>query len=58
MGEDVLSEAQVEAFIRDGFVRLDGVFSAETAAAARAIMWPDTAAPWPERSLPWPGAAC
>jgi hypothetical protein len=37
-----LSAAQLTSFIADGFVRIDGAFSAETAAAARAILWRDT----------------
>ncbi|MCD7060238.1 phytanoyl-CoA dioxygenase family protein [Pelagibacterium xiamenense] len=37
-----LSEAQIDAFIADGFVRIDNAFSSETAAAARAILWRDT----------------
>jgi hypothetical protein len=37
-----LSDAQVEAFIRDGFVRLDRAFSREDAEAAREILWKDT----------------
>lgn len=37
-----LSEAQIEQFIRDGLVRIDAAFSAETAAAAREILWRDT----------------
>ncbi|WP_404402873.1 phytanoyl-CoA dioxygenase [Pelagibacterium halotolerans] len=39
---DALSEAQISAFIADGFVRIDNAFSAETAAAARDILWRDT----------------
>src|SRR5579859_2928633 len=34
--------AQIDQFIRDGFVRIDGALSAETAAAAREILWRDT----------------
>jgi hypothetical protein len=34
-----LSDAEVAGFIRDGFVRLDGAFSRETAAEARTILW-------------------
>jgi hypothetical protein len=36
-----LSEAQVERFIEDGFVRIDGAFSRELAEAGRAILWRD-----------------
>lgn len=45
MGHDisrVLSDAQFASFIADGFVRIDGAFSAETAEAARAVLWRDT----------------
>lgn len=34
-----LSEAQIEAFVRDGAVRLDHAFSPTLAADARAILW-------------------
>ena len=34
-----LTAAQIETFIRDGFVRVDNAFSAQTAAAAREILW-------------------
>jgi hypothetical protein len=37
-----LTESEIEQFIRDGFVRIDGAFSTETAAAAREILWRDT----------------
>lgn len=37
-----LSAADIEHFITQGFVRLDGAFSRETAEAARAILWRDT----------------
>lgn len=33
---------QIETFIRDGVVRIDGAFSRETAAACRATLWRDT----------------
>ncbi|WP_395681940.1 hypothetical protein [Inquilinus sp.] len=36
-----LSEAQVQQFIRDGFIRIDGAFSRELAEAGRAILWRD-----------------
>ena len=35
----VLSDAQREQFVRDGFVNLEDAFSGELAAAARAILW-------------------
>lgn len=35
----VLSNEQIEAFVRDGFVRIDQAFSTETASACRAILW-------------------
>lgn len=37
-----LNDAQIDQFIRDGFVRIDNAFSAETAAAAREILWRET----------------
>ncbi len=37
-----LSAAQIETFIETGFVRIDGAFSAQIAAQARAILWKDT----------------
>ena len=37
-----LSEAQIRAFIDDGFVRIDHAFSRETAEAGRRILWRDT----------------
>lgn len=39
---NALTPAQIESFITDGFVRIDGAFSPETAEAARAILWRDT----------------
>lgn len=36
-----LSHAQVEQFIRDGFVKVERVFSQELAEAARTILWRD-----------------
>lgn len=45
MGErvdGVLSAAQIEQFIHDGYVRIDNAFSAAIAAAAREILWRDT----------------
>lgn len=37
----MLSASHVEAFIEDGFVRIDGAFPAELAAQARAVFWRD-----------------
>lgn len=37
-----LSAEQIESFIRDGFVRIDGAFSRELADEGRAILWRDT----------------
>jgi hypothetical protein len=37
-----LSAKQIEQFIRDGFVCIHDAFSAETASAAREILWRDT----------------
>lgn len=37
----VLSAQEIEQFVADGFVKLEGVFSRETAAACREILWRD-----------------
>lgn len=37
-----LSQAQLDAFVTDGFVRIDNAFPRELADAARAILWRDT----------------
>jgi hypothetical protein len=37
-----LSDAQIDSFITDGFVRIDNAFSPETAEECRAILWRDT----------------
>jgi hypothetical protein len=37
-----LSAAQLDAFITDGFVRIDNAFSPDLAAEGRAILWKDT----------------
>ena len=37
-----LSDAQIQQFIQDGFVRIDQAFPRELADQAREIMWPDT----------------
>lgn len=36
-----LKQNQIDSFIRDGFVRIDGAFSSETAAAGCEILWRD-----------------
>lgn len=36
-----LAAADVDTFVRDGFVRIDGAFSPDLAAQARAILWRD-----------------
>jgi hypothetical protein len=38
----MLSEAEVEGFVRDGFVRIDQAFPRELADEARAMLWRDT----------------
>ncbi|HKU97710.1 MAG TPA: phytanoyl-CoA dioxygenase family protein [Vineibacter sp.] len=38
----MLSPAQIERFIAEGFVRIDGAFPREVANAGRAILWRDT----------------
>ena len=40
-GSNALSKVQVEQFIRDGFIRIDGAFPREMAEQACAIMWRD-----------------
>ncbi|MEU6583353.1 phytanoyl-CoA dioxygenase family protein [Nocardia sp. NPDC046763] len=48
----MLTDAEVTAFVADGFVRVDGAFSAETAAEGREILWratgcgPDDPSTW------------
>lgn len=37
-----LSSAQIDAFIRDGYLKLENAFPASLAAEARAILWRDT----------------
>lgn len=39
---DALGASDIERFIRDGFVRIDGAFPEDLAAAGRAILWRDT----------------
>ena len=49
-----LGAADIDSFIRDGFVRIDGAFSKRTAEEARAILWkatgcdPDDPSTWTE----------
>jgi hypothetical protein len=45
-----LSAADVDTFIRDGFVRIDGAFSKETAEQGRAILWKATGCDPDDRS--------
>jgi hypothetical protein len=40
--QDILSPQQIDQFIREGYVRLDGAFSAQLAGQARRILWHDT----------------
>ncbi|AHH15259.1 phytanoyl-CoA dioxygenase (PhyH)-like protein [Nocardia nova SH22a] len=57
----MLSDAQVDAFVAEGFVRVDGAFSAETATAAREILWratgcdPEDPATWNQPVIRLPG---
>jgi hypothetical protein len=37
----MLDESQIQQFINDGFVRIDGAFSPEVAAECRSILWHD-----------------
>jgi hypothetical protein len=52
-----LSPEQVEAFVTDGLMKIEGVFSRQTAAACRAILWrnlrlsPDRPEEWAEPVL-------
>src|SRR5690606_5618593 len=39
---NTLTQAQIDAFITDGFVRIDNAFPAELAKEGRAILWRDT----------------
>lgn len=48
----VFSASDIEAFIRDGCLRLDGAFSRETAEACRAILWRDLKLS-PDRPQEW-----
>jgi hypothetical protein len=56
-----LSEAQIEQFIQDGFVRIDHAFPRELAEQGRAIMWrdlpcdPDNPASWTKPVIRLPG---
>lgn len=47
-----LSAQQIEQFIRDGFVKIEGAFSRETAAACREILWRDLGLS-PDRPQEW-----
>jgi hypothetical protein len=40
--EWIMTEAEKDQFVHDGFVRIEHAFSPETAAEARAILWRDT----------------
>lgn len=40
--EHALSAAQIDQFVHDGYVRLDGAFSKQLAAECREILWRDT----------------
>jgi hypothetical protein len=56
-----LPDAQVERFIRDGFIRIDRAFPSELAEQARVIMWrdipcdPDDPATWTRPVIRLPG---
>ncbi|GGV10080.1 phytanoyl-CoA dioxygenase [Actinomadura cremea] len=49
----MLSDAQVDAFVTDGFVRIDGAFPAQIAAECREIIWRDIGAD-PGDPSTWP----
>src|SRR6476646_8371283 len=38
----VLTNTQIEQFIRDGFVKIEAAFARDVAAQGRAILWRDT----------------
>jgi hypothetical protein len=48
--EPVLGTDDIAAFVRDGFVRIDGAFSSQTAAQARSILWQATGCDPDDRS--------
>ncbi len=45
-----LTDAQIDTFISDGFVRIHNAFSPQTASAARTILWRDTGCDPDDRS--------
>lgn len=45
-----LTSDQIEGFVRDGFVRIEGAFSQQTAAEARDILWRDSGCDPKDRS--------
>ncbi|POM23830.1 Phytanoyl-CoA dioxygenase (PhyH) [Actinomadura rubteroloni] len=49
-------DAEVDAFIRDGFVRIEGAFPRDVAAGCRAVVWRDLAVD-PDDPGTWPGPA-
>jgi hypothetical protein len=50
MSHEPLSAAAIGSFISDGFVRIDGAFSPEQAAEARAVLWRDVGCDPDDRS--------
>ncbi|HEY3742167.1 MAG TPA: phytanoyl-CoA dioxygenase family protein [Bryobacteraceae bacterium] len=46
----MLSNAQRDQFVQEGFIRIDNAFPQETAAEARAILWKDTGCDLEDRS--------
>ena len=48
-----MTDAEVETFLTDGVVRIDGAFSPEVAAAARSILWRDVGGD-PDEPRTWP----
>ena len=48
--EPALSADDIALFVRDGFVRLDGAFSSQTAVQARSILWQATGCDPDDRS--------
>lgn len=47
-----LSDAQVQGFVRDGYVRIERAFPRELADAARAMLWRDLGL-WPDAPATW-----
>ncbi|MEV6772689.1 phytanoyl-CoA dioxygenase [Nocardia sp. NPDC051030] len=59
----MLTDAQIDSFITDGFVRVEGAFPREVAEAGREILWreidcdPDDPSTWTQPVIRYPGSA-